>query len=149
MDKMTAADTKDVVAHAGGTVWDFLSALPGTLDFQIFYTLVIAGVFGVLANYENKWLHDEIVGSPIDYLFRQNLKRTITAFASFVATCFGLLQSNMFINAGVFIGWGPTLLIAVSLGWNFDASINKGQRRILSPEDRKVAVDAAATEVKS
>lgn len=144
VDKITASQAKAITESP----IDFLMALPGTLDWMVFWTMLGFGVLGVLANYTFKYLRDEIAGNPFIYLFQQNFKRTALAFSSFVTAVFGMLQTNMFIHDGVFIGWSATILIAISAGMNFDAYINKGERKEWSNKERDAKEDLAEVKAK-
>jgi hypothetical protein len=77
---------------------------------------------GMLSHYVKKWLRKEIDGSLVDYLFRDDPRRTTLA----ILTCIGAGLTG--VLQGVFAGMtlSQVILLAFSGGYTIDSSVNKG-----------------------
>ncbi len=132
-----------IAAGTGGSLITFLLAYPSTQQAQIFYALLIGAVFGMLVNYLRRWLAEEISGSLVDYMFRQNPRRTMLAVFGIVSWCAGEVASGLFVTGGgEFIGWGLVILSGLKTGYAGDSLINKGGRTVWT-EERRAAVQAS------
>lgn len=126
------------VQHAQESLWQFLSALPGSFEAQIFYAILLGGLVGMLLNYWIKWLRNEISGSLFGYLFVNNMRGTMLSFVSAVGTGIAGITAGVFeTGGGDFVGWFNVLWIAVSNGFFWDAAANKGERPVWTPAERQ------------
>lgn len=118
------------------SLWHFLSQLPGTVEAQQLYALLIFGVIGMFAHYFVKWIQGEISGNLLDYLFRQEPRRTVLSLVALIGSSFTLVVSPVLMPNDVFIGWGAVLWMAVTTGYGIDSVANKGDRQIWTEQDR-------------
>lgn len=110
------------------SLWQFLRALPSSMEAQVFAALLFSGVLGMVAHYFRKWLSGEISGSLIDYLFIQYPRRTAGSFCAYIGWIVSLVGTGVFTtSSGEFVGWGIVLLMGLSNGYSVDSLANKAQ----------------------
>lgn len=120
------------------TLWQFLCALPQTMEAQIFYALILSGVLGIMAHYVHKWMKDEIQGSLWSYLFVQYPKRTAMSFGAYLAWIMSLIGTGVFVTAsGEFVGYGIVLILGFTNGYGVDSLANKGGRAEWTTQQRQ------------
>jgi hypothetical protein len=124
---MNAQKIADLKVEHTQSLSDFLMALPASMEAQIFYAIVLAGVLGVFFNYAVKWMKKEIAGSLTAYLFHDNVRATLLSVCSTVGAGVVGITSGMFETPdGSFIGWFRTLVLAFGNGFFWDAVVNRG-----------------------
>ena len=122
MNAQTIAEAK---VHT--SLWDFLLALPGTMEAQIFYALALGCALGTILHYTKQWLTQEASGSLWDYLFIQHPKRTAMAIFTVLSWSAGEVATGLFVTGdGVFVGWALVILSGLKTGYLGDSIVNKG-----------------------
>lgn len=134
----------DVHAQAPD-LWQYLAALPATIEAQQFIALLISGTVGIIAHYTMKWARGEIVGSLLTYLFKDHLRNTVLSFFSYVGFAITTIGSGGLMNDGSSIGWYPILVMGLTTGFAVDAIANKGQRPVWTDEQREKKVESPST----
>jgi hypothetical protein len=124
------------------SLWHFLVQLPGTMEAQVIYAMLIGGMIGMLAHYFVKWCRGEIAGSLIAYLFVDNPRRSMLAVATLIGVLFGEFSLSTFMVEGAVVSWGMVLFSGMKSGFLVDAVVNKGSR----PEWTQAQRTAAAVE---
>lgn len=133
-----AADAPTIAERAPQTLWEFLAALPGSWELQLFYGLMISGTAGQFAHYAVKWARDEIRGNLACYLW-ENKKSTALAFFTFVGIAVTAIASGAFTgDHGGFVGWKMVFWMGVTNGFTIDALVNKTARAEWSQLERVV-----------
>lgn len=133
-----AADAPTIAERAPQSLWEFLAALPGSWELQLFYGLMISGTAGQLAHYAVKWARDEIRGSLPCYLW-QNKKSTALSFFTFIGVAVTAIASGAFTgDHGGFVGWKMVFWMGVTNGFTIDAIVNKTARAQWSQLERVV-----------
>lgn len=139
---MQAKTIAQVRSEDTTSLWDFIMQLPGTLDAQIWYALLIGGAVGMILHYAVKLRTDDITGSPLEYFMRQSPWRTVGTIAAMASWAFGEVLTGIYVNSqDVFIGWGAVLLSGVKTGYLGDSIINKGERAQWSEAQREAATN--------
>lgn len=119
------------------SLWHFLTQLPQSMEAQLLYGLVIAGIVGMIANYTVKWARGDIAGSLFAYLFLQNVRATLLSFFGFVSLAITSIAAGIFTGEnGGFVGWANVLWFGLTNGFAVDAIANKGQKAVWSDEKR-------------
>lgn len=125
---MNAQKIADLKAQSAESLWQFLEALPGSFEAQLFYAIVAFGLLGVLFHYAVKWMKKEIAGSLYTYLFVDNVRGTLLSWTSTVGAGAVGITSGMFETPdGTFIGWFRTIVLCFGNGFFWDAVMNKGK----------------------
>lgn len=115
---------------------EFLAALPGSWDMQLFIGFMMAGLFGMVAHFLLKWARDEIKGSLPRYLC-ENPKRLTLSGLTLVSFAMTAVANNMFAtDFGVFVGWKLVLYTGWSAGFSIDVLVNRTPRTPWSFEER-------------
>jgi hypothetical protein len=115
------------IKAANETLWQFLTALPASMEAQIFYGLMLAGLLGMVAHYFKSWVYKQIEGSLARYLFIDHPRRTLAALLVLVSAALGALASNVFMgDDGQFVGWLNVMWNGALAGFGADAVANKG-----------------------
>ncbi len=128
MSPADAPTIAQVHATQPESLWAFLAALPGTMEAQIWYALILGGVIGMIAHYGKARATGLITGNPIDYFFRDNVWRSLAALGAIAAELFGE-SAGLFTNeAGQFVGWGLVILSGIKSGYVGDSILNKGAK---------------------
>lgn len=141
MDSKTIAQVK---AEGPQSLWDFLSQLPGTMDAQIWYGLLLGGLIGMALHYAIKMRTGEVGGNPIDYFIKTSPWRTIGALAAMASWAFGEVLTGIYVNGdGIFIGWAAVLISGIKNGYLGDSIINKGERAVWTEQQRQDVAAAA------
>lgn len=140
-NKMNAQTIAQVKADNPADLWHFLMNLPVTMEAQLFYALMLAGTLGMLASYVMKWAKGEIGACLGEYLFKQNLRSTVLSVATYTGTAMAAIYAGAFFvgDQSVFVGWGMVMWLGALNGFGIDAIVNKGQRAVWTPEQRKAA----------
>lgn len=136
MEKQTIAQVR---AQDPESLWHFLSALPSTMEAQIFYALMLSGSLGMMASYLMKWSQGQISGNLFGYLFGSNLRATCLSFFTYTGACMTAIYAGAFhvTEAAVFVGWGHVVWLGALNGFGIDAIVNKGQRAVWTTEQRQ------------
>lgn len=114
------------IAAPNQSLWVFLKQLPNTMEAQVFYALLLSGSIGIIAHYFRQWYSGKIEGSLFEYLFKQEPRRTIAAFAVYVGWVLSLLGTGVFTtSSGEFVGWGIVLIMGLTNGYSIDSLTNK------------------------
>lgn len=122
------------------SLFDFLRELPGTLDAQIWYALLIGGAVGMILHYAIKLRTGDIAGNPVDYFIKTSPWRSIGTVAAMASWAFGEVLTGIYVNGdGVFIGWAAVLISGVKTGYLGDSIINKGERAQWTEQERQAA----------
>lgn len=118
--------------------YDWLRAVPGSFESQLFQCLMIAGTIGMFAHYALKWARGEIKQNIFCYLWR-NGRSTLLSFFTFVGLAVGAIVGGTFIGEyGVFVGWKLVFWMGITNGFTIDAIVNKTERARWSPFEREV-----------
>jgi len=126
---MSGVPIKQLKAEHTESLWQFLSQLPGSMEAQILYGLLLAGVVGMMAHYLMRWLNGEISGSLVRYLFTDYPRRTLLAFAGIIGVALTAITSGVFeTDSGEFVGWLNVLWVGLTNGYAADSVANKGAR---------------------
>ncbi len=124
---MNGVPIKQLKADHTESLWQFLAQLPGSMEAQILYALLLAGIVGMGAHYLMRWLNGEITGSLARYLFLDYPRRTLLAFAGVVGIALTAITSGVFeTESGEFVGWLNVLWIGLTNGYASDSVANKG-----------------------
>lgn len=125
---MNGPTIQQLKQQGGDSLWQFLSSLPSSMEAQILYGLMLAGIVGMSAHYFMKWLQGDITGDLFRYLFLDYPKRTALAYAGVVGAALAAISSNVFSNdQGQFVGWLNVLWIGLTNGYAADSIANKGR----------------------
>lgn len=120
--------------------WHYLAGIPFTQQAYIFYMLTLGSIVGMIGHYISRWASGDIAGSLIDYLFRQEGRRTLLAVIGIVSWSVGEVSTGLFVNSeGIFVGWALVLLSGLKTGYTGDSIANKGTRPVWTPELRAAA----------
>lgn len=126
---MNAPTIAQAKLEAPESLWHFLAALPGTMEAQIWYALLLGGVLGMIGHYVRGRSTGNIAGNPVDYFLRDNLWRSIGAAVAVATELFAEIGAGLFTtSAGAFVGWGIVLLSGLKTGYLGDSIVNKGTR---------------------
>lgn len=126
-----------IVAPPQESIWHYLAEVPFTMEAQIFYGLLIGALIGMLGHYLRAWTSGELAGGLIDYLFRDNPRRSALAMFSVVTWCLGEVSTGLFATeTGQFVGWGLVLLSGIKTGYAGDSLLKKGNRQAWTDEQR-------------
>lgn len=107
--------------------WDFLAALPGSMEGQIFMAMLIMGAIGMMAHYAMRWLQGQITGGLFNYMFISYPKRTGLAYAGIIGAALTAIASNVFVtDSGEFVGWLNVIWFGLTNGYAADSVANKG-----------------------
>ena len=136
---MEAQTIAQVKAQSPESLGHFLMNLPSTMEAQLFYALMLTGTAGMLANYGVKWARGEIGSCLGAYLFRQNLRATVLSFLTYTGTAMAAIYAGAFHvgDQAVFVGLGMVMWLGALNGYSIDSMVNKGQRAVWTPEQRK------------
>lgn len=133
-----AADAPTIAERAPQTLWEFLAALPGSWELQLFYGLMLSGSAGQFAHYAVKWARDEIRGNLFCYLW-ENKKTTTLSFFTFIGVAITAIASGTFTgDHGGFVGWRMVFWMGITNGFTIDALVNKTARAEWTPLERVV-----------
>ncbi len=125
---MNAQKIAEIKAEHVESLWQFLSAVPGSFEAQVFYGFIIAGTVGVSASFIYKWLTRQIAGSLFRYLFVDDVRRTLLSFAVLIGQAITAITMGLFaIDDGTFVGWWNVLYIGALAGFTGDVIANKGK----------------------
>lgn len=120
------------------SLWHFLAQLPGTIEAQQLYALIISGALGIAANYLLKWARQEIAGSLWQYLFKDNIRGTVLSIASFIGLAITSIAAGVFTADGdTYVGWTTVMWFGLTNGFAVDAIANKGTRAPWTSEQRE------------
>lgn len=120
------------------SLWHFIGQLPGTIEAQQMYALLISGALGISANYLLKWARQEIAGSLWQYLFKDNVRGTVLSLASFVGLAITSIAAGIFNGeSGGYVGWTTVMWFGLTNGFAVDAIANKGTRAPWTDEQRE------------
>lgn len=128
---MALAGTADApkyreVKQIDQSLWNFLAALPSTMEAQILYGLVLSGIAGLLASWLWKYSHGQ-VGCLADYLFREKRLRTLASVLTMVGTSLAAIGAGVFVtDGGQFVGWLNVLAWGANTGFGLDLAVNRG-----------------------
>jgi hypothetical protein len=126
------------------SLWHFLGQLPGTIEAQQLYALLISGCLGISANYLLKWARQEIAGSLWQYLFKDNARGTVLSVASFIGLAITSIAAGVFTaEAGAYVGWTTVMWFGLTNGFAVDAIANKGTRAPWTDEQREAKTKEA------
>lgn len=146
MNGQTIAEAK---LAAPESLWHFLLSLPGTIEAQQLYGLMIAGTLGMIANWLVKWLRGDIAGSLWCYLFHQNVRGTVLSLFSFIGLALTSITANVFVaEGGAFVGWTNVLWFGLTQGFAVDAIANKGDRKQWTDDEREARENIKSLESK-
>lgn len=118
------------------SVWDWLRALPGSFEAQLFIGLVIAGCIGMFSHYALKWARGEIKESlPCHWWI--NRRSTALSFFTYVGVAVGAISSGAFVtDFGAFVGWKMVFWMGITNGFTIDAIANRTKRAEWTPAER-------------
>ncbi len=147
---MNAPTIAQAKLESSESLWQFLIALPTTMEAQLMYALVIGGIAGMGAHYVRGRASGNIAGGPLDYFFRDNVWRSVGAMGAVVGELFTEVGLGLFTtDAGAFVGWGVVLLSGIKTGYLGDSLVNKGTRQEWTEKKREAGeVFDAAKDVK-
>lgn len=136
MNAQTVNELKSAVPPTE-SLWHFLAQLPGTMEAQILYALLIGGFVGMGAHYFVKWAQGDIEGSLRRYLFVDNPRRSWFAVCALITELVTEVSLGMFTSPdGAFLGWSAVLLQGLKSGYLIDSIANKGNRPVWTEEKR-------------
>lgn len=117
------------IKNAHESLWQFLAALPSSMEAQIFYALLLAGVIGMFASWLLKWARGQ--AAPLyRYLFTDDVRFTVLAAAAYFGICLTAISSGIFVtDEGVFVGWANVLWFGLTNGFGADTVANKGSNQ--------------------
>src|SRR5258708_5911573 len=125
---MTGPTIQQIKQTTPETLWQLLAALPGSMEAQILYGLLIAGAVGMIGHYLIRWLNGDIAGSLVKYLFIDYPRRTLLAYSGVAGAALGAIASNVFeTDTHEFVGWLNVLWIGLTNGYAADSLANKGK----------------------
>lgn len=117
------------IKQANESLWQFLSALPSSMEAQILYGLVLAGTAGLLASWLWKYSNGQ-VGCLVDYLFREKRLRTLASVLSMVGGSLAAIAAGVFVtDSGEFVGWLNVLAWGANAGFGVDLAVNRGEAK--------------------
>jgi MFS family permease len=120
------------------SLYDWLQALPGSFEAQLFIGLMLAGTIGMIAHYALKWARGEVRGNLICYLW-ENKRPTALSFFTYIGVAVGAIVGGAFVtDFGVFVGWKMVFWLGITNGFTIDAIANKTQRAEWSHVERAV-----------
>lgn len=120
------------------SLFDWLRALPGSFEAQLFVGLMLAGTLGMVAHYLLKWARGEIKEHLLCYLWR-NKRSTALSFFTYVGVAIGAISSGAFVtDYGVFVGWKMVFWMGITNGFTIDAIANKTARSEWTPKERSI-----------
>lgn len=123
------------------TLGEFLAAVPGSWEAQIFVGLMLAGFIGMAAHYLLKWARGDIKGSLICY-FAQNLRSTILSVFTYIGIALTAIASGAFTGEyGGFVGWKTVFWLGITNGFTIDAIVNRTERARWTHTERQVKVN--------
>lgn len=121
------------------SLWHFLSQIPFSMEAQIFYGVLLFGIAGMVGSWLVKWSQNA-AGGFADYFFRTSLRRTVATLCAYVgAMATGIGTGVFFTDVGgtaVFVGWLNVAWASLTTAFGADMGINKGTRKVLTPEER-------------
>lgn len=133
---MNGPTVQQVKDSAPEDFWHYLAQLPGTVEAEILYALLLAGAMGMFANCVQKWARGELVGGPVDYFFCHNKRGTVLSLCGMIGLAITVVQSGISFTDGHFVGWANVLWIGASNGFAADAVANRGKRPEWTDEQR-------------
>lgn len=120
------------------SLYDWLRALPGSFEAQLFVGLMIAGTVGMFAHYALKWARGEVRGNLLCYLWTAK-QSTALSFFTYIGVAIGAISSGAFVtDYGAFVGWKIVFWMGITNGFTIDAIANKTARAEWSPIERAV-----------
>lgn len=124
---MTGVPIAEIKASQPMSLWEFLLQLPGSMEAQVLYALLLFGLIGMSGHYTMRWLQGDIRGSLINYMFNQYPRRTILAVSGILGTSLTGITAGAFVNeAGMFVGWLNVLWVGLTTGYAADSVANRG-----------------------
>lgn len=127
----------DVVNASPDGLLDFLMQLPGTMEAQIFYALLIGSLVGMVAHYLVRWREGDIAGSLWAYLFYENPRRSILSIFGIITWSATEAATGLFFHEGQFVGWALVIISGIKTGYAGDSLLNKGIRSVWSEDKRE------------
>lgn len=118
-------------------LWDWLAALPFTGGAQIVLALLGSGCLGVLWHYACQWRKGYISGCLGTYLFRTNLRGTLSSIMALLAAIGAMSGFDAFYRDGSFVGWWPVISAGFGMGLLADVTFNKGEREPWTQSERE------------
>lgn len=108
------------------SLWEYIAAIPSSMEFQIVMGLALAGVIGMLASWLLKWARGQ-AGPLWHYLFTDKVRFTVLAASSYIGVCAGAVTADIFTSkSGEFVGWANVLWFGISNAFGLDLAANKG-----------------------
>lgn len=118
------------------SLYDWLRALPGSFEAQLFIGLMLAGTLGMIAHYSLKWARGEIRGNLLCYLWTSKRTTALSLF-TYIGVAIGAISSGAFVSDyGAFVGWKLVMWMGITNGFTIDAIANKTARAEWSPVER-------------
>jgi hypothetical protein len=96
-----------------------------TLWMQIL-VLTVLGVAGLLSHFLKKWYTGEIAGSLVDYLVRDNPRRTVASIMGVAGAIGTAYLAGQFGDAASIVTLKQVILPAWGIGYAGDSLLNKG-----------------------
>ena len=103
------------------SIFEWLSHLFVSIEFQELWVYLIAGSIGIFGHYLKKLLSKEVEGNFYQYLVGDHLANTITALSTFVVSAF----TYVFTGAVNSASWPVLIGLALTTGYAIDSTINK------------------------
>ena len=135
MNAQTVGQLK-LAAPPNESFWHFVAGLPATMEAQILYALMAGALVGALVNFLTQWAKGEIQYGLLAYIFYDNPKRTLLSAIVLFGALVGELMSVVFVNSGVFVGYGLVALSGFKSGYVIDNLVNKASRVEWTDEQR-------------
>lgn len=133
MNKIDNAQTIAQAKH-GQSLWEFLQALPATMEAQIFYALVLGCLVGMIGHYLRAYATNQITDCLGEYLFKSNARRTWLTLITVITWSAGEVATGLFTTTdGTFVGWGLVILSGLKTGYAGDSLLNKGKPASSAP----------------
>ena len=145
MNAQTIQQLKGGVGNQPDSLWHFISQLPYSMEAQIFYGVLLFGIFGLLGSYIVKWSSKQVDGSIIDYFFRTRSRATVATLCTYVGLMAAGISTGVFFTdvkiadgstVTMFVGWYNVLWASLTTAFGADMGINKGKQREWTPEER-------------
>lgn len=123
---MNAQKISDLKAEHMGSLWDFLQRLPNSMEAQILYGLIIAGLVGLCASWLWKFSNKQ-VGCFTKYLFTEEWVRSLASVLGMTGTAVIAVMAGVFeTESGEFVGWLNVLWWGAQSGFGIDLAVNRG-----------------------
>lgn len=114
------------IARTHESLWEFLVELPTSMEAEIGYALIIAGILGMFFSWLIKWARGQ-AGALHVYLFTDQVKLTVLAASAYVGVCTTAVTAGIFVtSSGEFVGWANVLWFGLTNAFGIDAAANKG-----------------------